>query len=279
MVLLRRSPRSTRTWYFTGFLTSVSKQAQTAHFQSLSTSTEELRDIVLSSMKKLQEEPVSAYVNKAVYGILRHEKFWYDGVFPALYNPSTWATLANHLHSLIQGNATDAFLAYGSEDVWDMGHEASEFIRLNDGLSGPEHWPQGIQSLLDIISPLFNQSMFGASQAKWFFMRQQWAVPRTHSYVPRKGVKTAHPLLILSTTYDPVCPLTFAHSAQEAFEGSQIVEVKGYGHCSISVTSLCTAKIIREFLYKGIMPKVYTECEVDSPYFKGSDVLPAGRHS
>lgn len=245
---------------------------------SLATSAEELRDIVLSSMKKLQEQPVSVYVNKSVYGLLRHESFWYDGVFPSLYYPSTWVTLANHLHNLIQGNATDAFLAYGREDAWDMGHEASEFIRLNDGLSGPEHWPQDRQSLLDIILPLFNQSMFGASPSKWFFMRQQWAVPRTHSYVPRKGVKTAHPLLILSTTYDPVCPLTSARSAKEAFEGSQSVEIKGYGHCSTSVTSLCTAKIIREYLYKGSLPKAYTECEVDSPYFKESDIPSAGRH-
>lgn len=88
----------------------------------------------------------------------------------------------------------------------------------------------------------------------------------------------AHPLLILSTTYDPVCPLISARSAQEAFEGSQIVEVKGYGHRSISVTSSCTAKIIREFLYKGSLPEVYTECEVDSPYFKESDGLSARRH-
>lgn len=261
-----------------GFFDECVKAGSKCSLSSLSTSSEELRDMVLLSMKKLQEEPISAYVNKALYGILRHEKLWYDGVLSALYDSSTWASLANHLHSLIQGNATDAFLAYGIEDVWDMGHEASEFIRLNDGLTGPEHWPQDRQSLLDIILPLFNQSMFGASQSKWFFMRQQWAVPRTHSYVPRKGVKTAHPLLILSTTYDPVCPLTLARSAQEAFEGSQIVEIKGYGHSSISVTSLCTAKIIREFLYKGSLPKTYTACEVDSPYFKGSDALPARRY-
>jgi hypothetical protein len=98
-------------------------------------------------------------------------------------------------------------------------------------------------------------------------MRQQWVVPKTHSYVPRKGIKTAHPLLILSTTYDPVCPLIAARSANEAFEGSQVVEVQGYGHCSVAVPSVCIAKHVRAFLYEGTLPDSYTQCEVDSPYF------------
>lgn len=232
----------------------------------LATSREELRDTVLSYMEKLREQPISVYINNTAYGLLDHEKVWYNGVFPALYKPPTWASLADNLYKLIQGNATDAFLAYSSE-AWGMYDESNEFVTLNDGISGPGHWPQDRQSLLDKIVPFFNQSLFGPSQSKLYYMRQQWAVPRTHPYVPRKGVKTAHPLLIFSTTYDPVCPLISARSANEAFEGSQIVEVKGYGHCSVAVTSVCSAKYLREFLYEGKLPQTYTQCEVDSPYF------------
>lgn len=104
----------------------------------------------------------------------------------------------------------DAFLAYGIEDVRDWRHEANELITLNDGISGPEHWPQERQTFLDKIVHLFNQSLFSPGQSKMHYMRQQWVVPKTHSYVPRKGIKTAHPLPILSTTYDPVCPLIAA---------------------------------------------------------------------
>jgi hypothetical protein len=102
-------------------------------------------------------------------------------------------------------------------------------------------------------------------------MKQQWAIPKTHSYVPRKGVKTAHPLLILSTSYDPVCPLVSARSANEAFVGSQIVEVKGYGHCSVAVASVCLARHVRAFLYEGTIPSAYTQCEIDAPYFVQPD--------
>ncbi len=58
-----------------------------------------------------------------------------------------------------------------------------------------------------------------------------------------------------------------ARSANAAFEGSQIVEVKGYGHCSIAVPSTCLAKHVRDFLYDGKLPSNYTQCDVDGPYF------------
>jgi hypothetical protein len=61
--------------------------------------------------------------------------------------------------------------------------------------------------------------------------------------------------------------LVSARSANAAFKGSQIVEVNGYGHCSIAVTSTCIAKHVRGFLYNGTLPEEHTLCEVDGPYF------------
>ena len=108
---------------------------------TLATSAAELRDTVLSYINRLREQPIGVYVNNTAYGLLRYEELWYNGVLPALYDPSTWNILANHLYLLIQGNATDAFLTYRREYTRDMGYEVSEFIRLNDSLSGPENWP------------------------------------------------------------------------------------------------------------------------------------------
>ncbi|OQE28303.1 hypothetical protein PENSTE_c003G00669 [Penicillium steckii] len=231
----------------------------------------ELRGKVLSSMTVLQDQPISVYINKSIHGLLDYEKLWFNGVFPALHKPSMWSELAHNMYNVFQGNATDAFLAYGNQEAQKWRHEAFEFITLNDGISGPEHWPQDRQTFLDKIAPLFNLSLFSPVQSKNYYLRQQWTVSRTHSYVPRKNMKTAHPLLILSTTYDPVCPLIAAKTANEAFEGSKIVEVSGYGHCSIAVPSLCLAKYVRAFLYEGRLPHTYTQCEVDSPYFHESD--------
>ena len=57
--------------------------------------------------------------------------------------------------------------------------------------------------------------------------------------------------------------LVSARAANAAYEGSQIVEVKGYGHCSLAVPSTCLAKHVRDFLYNGTLPSEY----VDGPYF------------
>jgi hypothetical protein len=124
-----------------------------------------------------------------------------------------------------------------------------------------------VTALKEIIEPVLNPSLFAPSSNGGFYVKQHWTVPKTHNYVPKLGVKTAHPLLILSTTYDPICPLVSARSANKAFADSQIVEVKGYGHCSMAVASACIAKHVRGFLYNGTVPKSYTQCEVDGPYF------------
>lgn len=236
---------------------------------SLATSTEALQRTVISYMETLKEEPISVYFNNTAYGVLDYEKILYNGFFPALYKPSTWFSLADNLYKLIQGNATDAFLAYGTDE--EKSDESGDFVALNDGLNGLDHWPQGKQEMLDWIMPWLNQSLFISWNLKSYFSKQHWNVPRVHSYVPRRGIQTAHPLLILSTTYDPVCPLISAHSANEAFLDSQIVEVKGYGHCSVAVASTCVMKIVREFLYEGKMPNAYTQCKADSQYFVRPD--------
>lgn len=79
---------------------------------------------------------------------------------------------------------------------------------------------------------------------------------------------TAHPLLILSTTYDPICPLKSAKKAEGVRVGSRLVEVKGYSHCSVAVASACLAQHVREFLRTGTLPPEGSTCEVDEPYFQ-----------
>jgi len=133
-------------------------------------------------------------------------------------------------------------------------------------LSGPENWSQDRQILLKELIPFLNQSIFSQTESTGYYTKQQWAIPKTHNFT-QTIVETAHPLLILSTSFDPVCPLVSARSANRAFKGSQIIELKGYGHCAISMPSNCVAKHVRDFLYNGTLPANYTQCEVDGPYF------------
>ncbi|KAH6615968.1 Alpha/Beta hydrolase protein [Chaetomium sp. MPI-SDFR-AT-0129] len=234
----------------------------------LAGSKEELLEVVVKGVEKLKDEPVGVYVNSTVYGVLDYWAVWHSGVFPGLYKSATWRDLADNLAALFQGNATPAYLAYGLKKAWEDEAEPFQFISNNDGVAGPEYWPSDRLGLVEELVPFFNESKFGDAILDAYFSKQIWSIPHTHEYVPERGVKTAHPVLILTTSWDPVCPVVSAQSANDAFEDSRIVEVKGYGHCSISLPSACVAKHVRNFLYDGKLPDEHVTCEADgNPYF------------
>jgi hypothetical protein len=92
------------------------------------------------------------------------------------------------------------------------------------------------------------------------FDRASWSIPTTHTFHPQyhpeyPRFKTASPILVLSTTYDPICPLVSAKKAHDSFEGAGFVEQKSYGHCSISMPSLCTAKHVKAYFNDGTLPE------------------------
>lgn len=251
-----------------GFFNECIKAGDNCTLSRSANSKDELMDKVLSFVDKLQDDPLSVYLNNTSWGTLDDKSIIFKGLFPVLYKPALWYELAERLAKLLDGNATEAFLAYGlNENPWGLSQDATEVVMYNDGASGPEYWPRDRRTALDVIRPVAEATPFSSLMNGGLYTKQQWAIPRTHGYVPKWGVQTAHPLLILSTTYDPVCPLVSARSAHKAFAGSQIVEVKGYGHCSVAVTSSCVAKHVRAFLYNGTLPENYTQCEVDGPYF------------
>ncbi|KAI1373405.1 alpha/beta-hydrolase [Hypoxylon crocopeplum] len=250
-----------------GFFEECIKAGENCTLSSLAASKDSLKAKLFSFTEKLKESPLSVYVNNTIYGTLDYETIMYRAIFPALYKPASWYELTDRLAKMFEGNATEAFLSYGLEGPWNIAGDSTDFITYNDGYSGASYWPQDRESALDILIPFMNQSLFGPAEYGGYYKKQQWRVPRTHTYVPHNGVKTAHPLLILSTTYDPVCPLLSARSANAAFEGSQIIEVQGYGHCSLAIPSTCLAKHVKEFLYNGTVPDSHAQCEVDGPYF------------
>ncbi|KAF7623816.1 hypothetical protein AFLA_007539 [Aspergillus flavus NRRL3357] len=76
-------------------------------------------------------------------------------------------------------------------------------------------------------------------------------------------VKTPHPVLVLSNRYDPSTPLAAAKNLTATFEGSVLLEQNGYGHTTLSVPSLCTAKVVRAYFSNGTLPAEGTICEID----------------
>ncbi|CAF9914390.1 MAG: hypothetical protein GOMPHAMPRED_008149 [Gomphillus americanus] len=255
-----------------GFFEECMKAGNDCPLSVLADTAEELQDKVLSFAGKLKE-PVSIYINRSQWGLLRSEDLIYTALFGALYSPATWWSVADRLNKLLQGNATEAFLAWGSKGPYAdwLVDEALYFIANNDNPSGPDHWPQDRHEFLDLVRPLLNESLFSPAMHLSSYKRQQWLIPKTHDFRQKMNVKTAHPLLVLSTTWDPVTPFSTTGSVLAAFEGSQILELEGYGHTTFAMPSRCVAKHVRAFLYDGTLVEKHTKCKVDGPYFMRPD--------
>lgn len=250
-----------------GIFDECVKAGSNCTLSALADTTEDLYGQFLNFTAQLEKKPINVYVNSTLYGVLNYHSLWFNGVYRALYNPSGWFTFTDRLAKLMQGDATDAFLAYGFGDTFTRVGDGDIVIHLNDAPSGTEYWPQERAKLLDMLLPFYKDSSFAYAQNKLYYTKQQWQIPRTHDYTPRKSVKTTHPLLVLSMSLDPVCPLASAKGATKTFEGSRLIEVKGYGHCSLAMKSSCATKHIRNFLYDGILPDDHVQCEVDNEYY------------
>ncbi|KAF7551876.1 hypothetical protein G7Z17_g4724 [Cylindrodendrum hubeiense] len=254
-----------------GFFEECIKSADNCALSDLADSKEELQEKVVKFIQGLEQDPVSVFLNTTNYGTIDYKTIWFDAIFSHLYKPATWFEFATRLSDLIRGNATEAFLAYGTEDLSGVTDDAIDVVHLNDGASGLKYWPHTRLELLDMLLPYYNSSSFAISEGQTYYAKQQWLIPRTHDFKARRRIETAHPLLVLSTTYDPICPLISAKGAQETFVGSRLVEVKGYGHCSLAVTSACVARHVRDFLDSGKLPEENVQCEVDEPYFQAPE--------
>ncbi|KAI0744294.1 TAP-like protein-domain-containing protein [Daedaleopsis nitida] len=81
--------------------------------------------------------------------------------------------------------------------------------------------------------------------------------------------RTSHPLLLVSTRYDPVTPLAQAPAVARRFGGAALLTQESHGHCSNSAPSLCTARHIRAYFVDGTLPEEGATCEVDELPFVG----------
>ncbi|KAM0745491.1 hypothetical protein ACQRIT_000875 [Beauveria bassiana] len=212
-----------------------------------------LRENVTSVINSLYRNPASVYVNGSVYGIVDDFAARITGLFHEMHTPKRWPALAHRLADLQEGNATGMFLAYVNDDQFSNVPRANLVVEMNDGQSGPTFWPQARIRLMEKLLPYFDKYRFALGDMLNLHVKQQWDVPRTHSYVPKQRVKTTTPLLILSTTHDPACPYSAAQAAQKVFVGSRLVALDAYGHASIAMPSLIRCDGQSAWDYQAVM--------------------------
>ncbi len=264
---------------FSGFFDECVKAGAECPLHFVADEKRALERNVTTFIDSLREEPVSVYVNSTFFGTIKYETVM-TGVFTTMYRPKDWYGLAENLAQLMQGNGTAALTAWGGlghnfSDPSGGATESGRFVEFNDAPAGPSRWPATKRAALDdVILPYVEAFLpYSAGNVGHYMGRAQWPIAKAHDFgAARHDVATRHPLLVLSTTYDPICPLVNAKVARGAFVGARLVEVQGYGHCSLAIPSPCSARIVREFLVKGTLPeKEHTKCPAEGAYFINPD--------
>jgi hypothetical protein len=225
-------------------------------------SAAELKTHIDTFLEKLEEEPIPVYVNASIYGSVTRRGVVANGIFSSLYSPVRWPSVVKILAELLAGNATSAFDAWSDNWIASvLSDESNTFVVSNDnwktGPAAPAHGIKPLQNFL--LSRPDLSTLVSKYQASDIFDRASWSIPTTHKFHPRyypefPRFETAYPILVLSTTWDPVCPLVSAKKAHDSFEGAGFVEQKSYGHCSLSMPSLCTVKHVHAYFNEGVIP-------------------------
>ncbi|PHH72179.1 hypothetical protein CDD80_4720 [Ophiocordyceps camponoti-rufipedis] len=257
-----------------GFLDECAKAGDACELTAHGKTKKELQQKLNDFLRELSAHPIPVYVDIFKQGVLDYSTVLNEVIYASLFVPTTWPKLAHKLTQVMDGNATQVFLDHGDYDSTDDrrangNDEVNDIIELNDGATGPKYWPQGREALVEMLKPWYKSSPFFYQMNRAYYAKQRWPIEKSHSFVPQRHVQTAHPMLIISTTYDPICPLASAKRSQQTFANSSLIEVRGYGHCSLALASLCMAKHVRRYLDSGIMPDAYTVCDSDRPYFPG----------
>ncbi|GLB12307.1 hypothetical protein AtubIFM57258_009590 [Aspergillus tubingensis] len=101
---------------FTGFVEECIKAKEACPLRSIKGeqlwSPSQLQSHIVSFLRELEEEPIPVYLSSTSYGAITRRSLVRNGIFFALYKPSTWPAFAHNLVELLNGNTTPAYNAY-----------------------------------------------------------------------------------------------------------------------------------------------------------------------
>ena len=190
----------------------------------------------------------------------------------SLYQPEVWPATAANIAVIMAGNysglSNNSSIPANTHPIPfpDKGTDANSAISYSDALFRSTTFPSLLPAIraTNAISPLLGELLGDqlVGLATWKFHAKE-------RYQSDWQVKTRIPVLFLGNSADPVTPLVSAFNTSSGFEGSVVLEQRGFGHCTTAQSSLCTMRVKSAYWIEGRVPEVGTVCEVDWEPFKG----------
>lgn len=191
-----------------------------------------------------------------------------------LYNPFDWWLWAGDL-LFLEGLATTTALST------DFGILASEFHRRTPN---PDLVPQTIEGFPGVLcsdsdnpdNPFvwafagkLSERKFGTFGKIWTWASSpcaNWPGSKKSRYAGPFTRKTANPVLVTSTRYDPATRYEGAVLVDKLLPNSHLLTVEGWGHTTLLLSD-CATQIGADYLLNGRLPGKTSTCRQDFPPF------------
>lgn len=151
-----------------------------------------------------------------------------------LYHPVNFPLMAHGLDGLLGGKNLTAFASWRDTEggMADGAVDSESQIGVRCGDKDPATRFDDIEEVGKIVEEAEGISKIGGV-GLYLYNCVQWTIDAKERYEGDFQVKTKNPILLTSSTLDPVTPLRSAQNASSGFEGSVVLERTGFGVSSI----------------------------------------------
>ena len=158
-----------------------------------------------------------------------------------LYHPVNFPLLAAGLDALLSdGGDLETFAKWRDIEGKLLSgvtqNEAQLGVRCSD--KDPATRFEKLEEMGEIVEEAAAVSKLGGVGA-FAYNCAHWSIDAKERYEGDFKVKTKNPILLTSSTYDPVTPLVSAHNTSASFEGSVVLERTGFGVSDFPPPELC----------------------------------------
>ncbi|KAJ7751892.1 Alpha/Beta hydrolase protein [Mycena maculata] len=224
----------------------------------------------------IRAQPVPV-ITPTAYGIVDYS-FLRSVLFTSFYVPYTlFAPVAEGLAALEGGdgsilfsisqttppfqcdcsNATEPFHLNNAEAV--VAIQCGDAVEVTDSLDQLREFYANAARTSEFVEFLVGANRFSCDG---------WQVYREGRFLgPVAAAHTSFPLLLLTTSADPVAPKEAALKTLAGFPGSAILTQDSPGHASITAPSICTSTYFRQYFQNGSLPAPGTVCPVEASLF------------
>ncbi|GGT16238.1 alpha/beta hydrolase [Streptomyces chromofuscus] len=180
-----------------------------------------------------------------------------------------WTDLAGRLQALWQGRVPAAPEPGTTPPVPEpyLGEEQASAVICGDTPSPRD--PGAYHAVEEA-----GAARFGHAARHWTWAAQvcsTWPAVAADRYTGPWNKRTAHPVLVVGTTFDPATAYPNATAMAEQLADARLLTHHGYGHTALLNPSRCVNEHVSRYLADGVLPPRGTSCEPDAQPFSARE--------